>query len=175
MGTDTTPEQRTKQAANYFMLKTTAPPNTEVPIRSHLCSDHTWTRMLWVQLWLLMRQKLIRWTPLAKVNLRKSSLLTPVWGCAASVQPVIDGWVCANMAESLQLIHAPLIYPFTAFFRHVGVPSDHNTESLVLLSSGKRNFWKIFDAPIPGFLSKEKKLVFLRWELCLLLWYIKGA
>lgn len=38
---------------------------------------------------------------------------------AASVHPVMDGCVCADTADSLQLIHAPLMYPFAAFFRHV--------------------------------------------------------
>lgn len=75
-----------------------------------------------MEFWLLS-QTLPDWT-LSLVFFCKTWLLKwlsclRVCCSAASVHPVMDGCVCADTADSLQLIHAPLMYPFAAFFRHV--------------------------------------------------------
>lgn len=76
-----------------------------------------------MEFWLLSQTSVPDWT-LSLVFFCKTWLLKwlnclRVCCSAASVHPVMDGCVCADTADSLHLIHAPLMYPFAAFFRHV--------------------------------------------------------
>lgn len=76
------------------------------------------------------------------------------------------GWEPAAHPRSTYLSIYCLLQ--TRLLVHVGVPSDHNTESLVLLSSEKRNLIFV-DCLMLQFQdsSVRKKPVFLRWEICL--------